>query len=273
MRRIADYEFLELLGEGNHGSFHLARTPDRLGVQQAFCAVKVLAQRASEDAFRRMVNELRLFAAVPSPHLVRLLDAGHQDGVLFYATAYHELGSLASPRAAARGQAAVLEAVGDAARAAHALHEAGVAHRDIKPTNVLLSVDGAVLSDLGLAQLLSPGATVTGVGPIGTLAFMEPGVARGEPASRASDVWSLGATLLAGLTGEGPYPEMPTDNLLRALRHLADARPRVPDRLPPGVRALIEDCLAPERGERPATALAVAERLDELTQEEMTGEA
>lgn len=271
MRRIADYEFLELLGNGNHGSFHLARTPHRLGTDEAFCAVKVLAQRASEDAFRRMVNELRLFAAVPSPKLVRLLDAGHQEGVLFYATAYHDLGSLASPRARRRGERAVLGAVADAARAAHALHEAGVAHRDIKPTNVLLTEGGAVLSDLGLAQLLSPGATVTGVGPIGTLAFMEPGVARGEPASRASDVWSLAATLLAGLSGEGPYPGMPTDNLLRALRHLADVPPTVPGDLQPGVRDLLARCFEPERGDRPATALAVAERLDELILEEMTG--
>ncbi len=262
MKGIADYQFLELLGEGNHGAFYLARTPSRLGVEETFCAVKVLAQRASADAFRRMANELQLFAAVRSPHLVSLFDAGHEDGRLFYATAYHERGSLASSRNRNRSDDLLLGSVAQAARGAHALHEVGVAHRDIKPSNILLTADGAVLTDLGLAQLLSRGATLTGVGPIGTLAFMEPDVARGAEASRASDVWSLGATLLAVLTGEGPFPAIPDRDLLSALNHVLQEPPRVPDSLPGDLEALIKRSLAPDRAERHATAEEFADQLE-----------
>ncbi len=262
MKRIADYEFLELLGEGNHGSFYLARTPRRLAAVDAFCAVKVLGERASMDAFRRMANELRLFASVGSPYLVQLFDAGHQDGLLYYSTAYHELGSLAARRTATRDPQVVVGAVAHAARGAHALHEVGVAHRDIKTGNVLLTADGAVLTDLGLAQTLSPGATVTGVGPIGSLTFMEPGIARGEPASRASDIWSLGATLLVALTGHGPFPDLPTTNLLAALHHVLGEQPVVPDDLDPALRVVVAACLAPDRASRPATALELGEALE-----------
>ena len=262
MKGIADYKFLENLGEGNHGSFYLARTPARLGLDNAFCAVKVLAQRASADSFRRMANELQLFASVGSEHLVQVFDAGHQGGVLYYATEYHERGSLASGRNASFGAAAIMSAVADAARGAHALHEVGVAHRDIKPSNVLLGDHGAVLSDLGLAQLLSRGATLTGMGPIGTLAFMEPGVARGEEASRASDIWSLAATLLTALTGQGPFPNMPTDNLIQALTHLLRERPVIPRAIDPGLHRLIVASLDPDRAARPATALEFAEQLE-----------
>ncbi len=262
MRGIADYVFLENLGEGNHGAFYLARTPDRLGVDSAFCAVKVLGQRASADGFRRMANELRLFASVDSKHLVQIFDAGHHDGVLYYSTAYYDRGSLASTRNASLAPAQVVTAVAEAARGAHALHEVGVAHRDIKPGNVLLTPEGAVLSDLGLAQLLSRGATLTGLGPIGTLAFMEPGVARGEEASRASDIWSLAATLLMALTGKGPFPELPTDNLLHALAHLLHEPTRVPTDLDPEVRRVVVAALDRDRTARPATALEFARQLE-----------
>lgn len=165
LKRIGDYEFVRELGSGNYGSYWLARTPIRLNVADEFCAVKVLGTHASGDAFQRMVNELKLFASAGSPHLVRLLDAGHQDGTLFYAAEYHPVGSLAD--CAERMSAIdIVRAVADAARGAHALHELGVAHRDIKPANVLIvrlgdepeppsSEPVAVLSDLGLAQRLS----------------------------------------------------------------------------------------------------------------------
>ena len=264
MKKIADYELLERLGEGNQGVFYLARTPDRLGVDDAFCAVKVLGDQASKDAFRRMSNELRLFASVRSPHLVRLYDAGQQRGVLYYATAYHQLGSLAAPRNSARSLERRVAAVADAARGAHALHEVGVAHRDIKPSNVLLSESAAVLSDLGLTQVLSPGTTMTGFGPIGSIAYMEPGIAHGDPASRTSDVWSLAATLLTAVSGEQPFPDLPTANLLQALDHIGRQSPRIPDGLPTGLRVIIARGLDADRRKRPQSAQEFAEELDEV---------
>ena len=95
----------------------------------------------------------------------------------------------------------------DAALAAHALHERGIAHRDIKPANILLAEDGGRLSDLGLSQLLTPGIVVTGLGQIG-LEFTDPQIMLGAAASRASDIWSLGACLHYAMTGAGVYGDL-----------------------------------------------------------------
>ena len=264
MKRIADYDLEHSLGTGNHGEFFLARPPERLGLTSDYVAVKVLGLNTSDDAFRRVANELKLFASVECEQLVALYDAGQQAGVFFYAMEYFPRGSLGQP-AEPPARPTVLRAVADAARAAHALHEAGVAHRDIKPANVLLGEGSGRLSDLGLAQILSPGQTVTGIGPVGTIEYMEPAMVLGEPAGRASDVWSLAATLHKALTGASLYGEIPED-LVAALRHVVQSRPVVANDVTEGERELIESCLAADRGERPATAADVARRLDELAE-------
>lgn len=261
MRRIADYEFVRELGSGNYGTYWIARTPARLALPDELCAVKVLAAQASGDAFKRMVNELKLFASAKSPCLVRLLDAGHEAGQLFYASAYHPRGSLAD--AQGLSQADAVRAIADAARGAHALHELGVAHRDIKPANILLA-DGdpsAVLADLGLAQRLSPGQTLTGLGPIGTLAYMEPGVARGLPAGRASDIWGLTASLQTVLTGIDPFPQLPTSSLVHALKHLLNTAPTVTI-TDPRLAEIAHRGMAAERADRWQTAAEFADALE-----------
>ena len=96
VKGVADYIFERPLWSGNHGTFWLARTPERLGVDEPHVAVKLLDQHASDDEFRRMTNELRLFAAVSSPHLVQLYDAGHHEGRLYYSSRFHPDGSLAA---------------------------------------------------------------------------------------------------------------------------------------------------------------------------------
>ena len=260
-RRIADYELVEELGEGNHGRFYKARPPQRLATGDDFVAVKVLDQQSDEDGFRRFANELKLLAAVDSPFLARILDAGQQEGILFYAMAFHPSGSLQAGAANMESDE-ILSAVARAARGAHALHEVGVAHRDIKPANILLGEKGAVLSDLGLAQVLNPGQTVTGRGPIGSIEYMAPAVILGEPASRASDVWSLGATLHRALTGKSVLGDIPTNDVLAALRHVLDATPQVDPSLTDGVGPIIERCVDAATEEPFVTGEALAEAVE-----------
>ncbi len=280
MEGIADYRFIERLGEGNHGTFWLARPPSRLEqVQGDFVAVKTLAQQASDQDFKRMANELRVYAAVDSDHLVSVLDAGHQDGQLFYATPYFADGSLGAP-ARPLDRIEVVAAVADAARGAHALHEAGIAHRDVKPDNIMLELAGpadgspaggrrlwARLGDLGLAQILSPGQTVTGIGPVGTIEYLSPEQVQGHKASRASDVWALGVTLHRTLTGRGVYASFPVGSLLDALRHVTTVRPTLDSNLDDGTTSVVEQCLSESPGDRFPTALDLAEALDALVGE------
>jgi serine/threonine protein kinase len=261
--RIADYTFVRSLGEGNYGEFFLASPPPRLKLGADHVAVKVLSANATDDAFRRATKELRLFASVQSPYLVRLFDAGQEDSSFYYSMEYFPLGSLAAP-ARPLSRQEVLTAVSHAARAAHALHEAGIVHRDIKPANILLHDGGAKLSDLGLAQLVSPGLTVTGMGPIASVEFMDPSVMRGQRASRASDIWSLGVTLHRALAGSGLYGELPDRDPLLAMRKVLNGSPTLDPSLAPAEAELIDSCIAPDPADRPPTAEMVADRIEKL---------
>ncbi|WP_326639197.1 serine/threonine protein kinase [Streptosporangium sp. NBC_01755] len=257
MEGIADYEFIRSLGAGNHGEFYLAKRPERLPVEADLVAVKVVGGTGS-DAFRRATRELKAFAAVRSPYLVRLYDAGQQGGVFYYSMEYLPDGSLARP-AARPSREQVLRSIACVSHAAQALHEEGIVHRDIRPGNVLLADDGGKLSDLGLSQVLTPGATVTGMGDIGSVEFTDPTLLQGETPTPAGDVWSLGATLHWAVSGVGLYGRLPTHDPLLTLRKVYSTSPSIDPGLEPELSDLVQACLG-DVAKRP-TARGVADRL------------
>ncbi len=263
MERVADYMIVRPLSGGNNGQLYVAKCPERLPIEAEFVAVKVLGENGGPDAFRRMTRELKLFASVRSPHLVTLYDAGQDGNIFYYSLEYFPMGSLEQPAEPVSRQIA-LRAMSNVARAAHALHEAGVAHRDIRPGNVLLHEGGAKLSDLGLAQVLQPGITVTGMAGIGSVEYMDPGMLRGDRPSRASDIWSLGVTLHRALTGDGVYGELPAGDPLLILRKVLSTPPTISDKLSAGDASLITACLDTDVARRPRTAGEVADFLDQL---------
>ena len=167
--RVADYEIVHELSAGGHGRFYLAVPPARLGLDTDRVVVKLVAG-GDDTAFRRFTRELRLYARVDSPSLVRLFDAGQHEDFFFYSMEWCTGGSLAD--AGDRlSRDDKKRALSQAALAAHALHEAGIAHRDIRPGNILLRADGdAVLSDLGLAQLGT--GSVTSMAPVSSIGFL-----------------------------------------------------------------------------------------------------
>jgi serine/threonine protein kinase len=262
MNGIADYEFIRSLGKGNHGEFFVARTPARLPVDAEFVAVKVLSGPTSEDIFRRATRELSAFAAVQSPHLVALYDAGQQGEAFYYAMEYLPDGSLGG---GGHDRATVLAAVADASRAAHALHEAGIVHRDIKPQNVLLDGTRGKLADLGLSQVLAPGVTITGMGSVTSIEYTDPALIQGAAPSRATDIFSLGATLHRALCGEGLYGDLPEGDAMLALRRVLSQPPRVSANLDPALAAVVSWAIAPNAVDRPATALVLAGHLAGMT--------
>jgi serine/threonine protein kinase len=262
--RIADYEVVETLTRPGGEIFLLARPPARLGLQAATVTVKIVDGRHEPERFSRMSEELRLFASVRSPYLVVLYDAGSDDGRLWYSMEYYPMGSLAAP-ASQLTREQRLTAVADAARGAHALHEAGIAHRDIRPANVLLASDHGVLAGLELAHFLLPGRTVTSTLPVGELEYTDPALIRGERASRASDIWSLGLTLHWAIAEASAYPGLnPSAGTLPAVRRLLSGAPEISSQLDPPVAELVRACVAPDPSDRPATALALAERIEAL---------
>jgi serine/threonine protein kinase len=263
---IADYRFIRRLGEPAHGTMFLAVPPPRLHAPNGYVGVKVLRCADDDASLRRATRELRAFAAVSSPYLVRLLDAGRQDSSFFYAMEYCAGGSLAAPERTLDRQD-ILRAVAQAARATHALNEAGLVHRGIKPSNILLAADGARLADLGLVQSLNPGQTITGLGTMSSVEYLEPAMLSGSFAARSSDIWSLGVTLHRALSGEGVYGDMPTSDPLLCVRRVLSSPPRMSSRLSDDEATIIARCVEPDPAARPETALEFAESLERLFQQ------
>jgi serine/threonine protein kinase len=267
---IADYRFIRTLGTGNNGVFYLAHRPSRLPVSDELVAVKVLSGASSQDTFRRAIRELTAFAAVSSPYLVTLYDAGQEGSDLYYSMEYVAEGSLADP-AEPPAPDIVLAAVAHAARAAHALHEAGMAHNDIKPGNILLHPAGGKLADLGLSRLLRPGLTITGLGSSASVEYLDPVLLRGDAPSRATDIYALGATLHQALTGHGLYGDLPADNPIVAMRRVMSRPAEVSASLDPALRDVITHAISPDLAGRPATAAEFAEQVEQQRQQNQAG--
>lgn len=266
MSQIAGYHTMESLGGGSHGQVHKAMPPERLGLSGEPMALKVFDRATDTAEYERVVEEVKVYAAAAKdcPQLAPMYEVGRHGERLYLSMTLYPMGSLAT-NASTMNPLDKVKVVADAARGAHCLHEAGLVHREIKPANIFLTGPSAgVLADLGLAHVVSPGQTVTGLG-VSSLETMEPGLVRGETSARASDIWSLGASLHWALTGRSVFTDLPESNLIAVLRHIMTATPTVSDQgLPEPVQQILRRCLAADRMERYSTALELAEDLDRV---------
>jgi serine/threonine protein kinase len=156
----------------------------------------------------RTLREARAIAALSHPNVITLHDVAREDGEPFVVTEYlfaHSLATLINVLGPLPEQmaAAITDAVAAGLAAAH---QAGITHRDIKPGNVLIGVDGQVkLTDFGIARNVSE-QTLTSTGiMLGSPAYISPEVAAGREVTPAADLWGLGATLFATIEGRPPY--------------------------------------------------------------------
>lgn len=233
-------------------------------------AVKVISpQLAHDPEFReRFVREAQVAASVHHPNIVDVYDAGEQDGVLYLVLRFVDGTDLRtvlraedrlSPRRAVR-------VAGQVASALDAAHAAGLIHRDVTPSNILLSGgpgdEQAALTDFGLVKHVdTAGVTKTGTW-FGTLAFVAPEALRDERVDGRADVYALGCVLHRMLTGQVPFPRESDAAMIAA--HLNDPPPR-PSRvagLDPAFDAVIARALAkdPERRFASAGDLAAGAR-------------
>jgi eukaryotic-like serine/threonine-protein kinase len=264
--RIGDYVLLREVGSGVHGRVFLARPPTRLGLDGAQVAVKVLSVPGSESGFTAVAEELSAYADVGSSGLLEIHELGMDAATVFYAMRYEPQGSLAAS-APARARGELLLAVAQAARAAHALHEAGIAHRAVKPANILMGRGGAVLAEPALAHLLSRGQPLTGLGTRGDqrdLELLDPRLMQGGEAGRASDIWSLGVTLHVVLTGSGLYPALMSADPMVAVRMYLRSQPEPDADLSDRERAIVIRALQPHPADRYQSAAEMAADIEQV---------
>ncbi|MDN5744760.1 MAG: serine/threonine protein kinase [Nocardioidaceae bacterium] len=237
---VGRYVVEGVLGSGGMGVVYSARDT----VLERTVALKVMAEHLADDpAFReRFGREAAVLGRLDSPHIVSVLDQGEEDGLLWIATTRIDGGDL-DQQISARGPLPPMLAADVVAQVAEGLedaHRAGILHRDVKAGNVLLAVGTgsdagsgtdvfhAVLTDFGVAQDTA-GQTALTTGAAGTWAYLAPERGRGEPATVASDVYSVGCLLFACLSGHPPF--VGTDPEV-ALAHARIDPPRLPGRDP-----------------------------------------
>ena len=184
-----------------------------------------LAPGGASKNLLRAEREAKLAASLNHPNVVAVFDLvveNDEHWLVMEHVPSRNLSALARKRRIAPDEAARI--LGQAADGLAAAHGAGIVHRDVKPSNILVTADGQVkLTDFGIARA-SQDATLTQTGMVtGSPAYMAPEVASGKPASPASDVWSLGATLYHALSGKPPYEVQ--DNVVAALYRIVNEEP------------------------------------------------
>ncbi|MFE6285776.1 PQQ-binding-like beta-propeller repeat protein [Streptomyces sp. NPDC057877] len=249
-RRIGPFEVLGRLGAGGMGLVYLARSASGRRV-----AIKTVRTELAEDQlFRvRFTREVEAARAVSGFYTAAVVDADPRAAVPWLATAYVPAPSLEEivndcgplPAQAVRWLAAGV------AEALQSIHGAGLVHRDLKPSNVLVVEDGPRVIDFGIASGVSnTRLTMTNVA-VGTPAYMSPEQAKdSRSVTGASDVFSLGSTLVFAATGHPPFHGAnPVETVFMLLREGPDL-----EGLPDELRPLIESCMQMEAGARPTPA-------------------
>ena len=263
---VADrYRLVKLLGTGGMGVVWQA-WDERLRRSVALKMLRTqleLTDRDREVATKRALREARITAGLHHPHAVTVFDVVEHEGQpcivmqLIESTPLsvllREHGTL-TPRETAR----IGAQVGSALAAAHTMR---IVHRDVKPGNILITEDGsAMISDFGISHALGD-STITATGMMhGTPAYLAPEVARGQPSSFASDVFSLGSTLYTMLEGAPPFGA--DDNAIALLHKVA--RGSYPDpRHAEALAPLLREMLSADPKRRPGMK-SVASRLSDM---------
>ena len=261
--RIGPYNIIRKIGSGGMGTVYLG-SHEETGNE---AAVKVLPSSMSREAgfVHRFTREISVLSEVSNPHIVRLLDSGVDNEIYYYAMEYVDGETLTQRlrREKRLAWADVIEVSLQICTALKAAHDAGIVHRDLKPGNLLITKDGQIkLADFGVAQVFAGSKlTVTG-GIVGTAEFMSPEQAKGQRATKQSDLYSLGAVMYVMLTGRPPFVGRTTLDLIHKHQYGQFDRPRtiVPD-IPSWLDDIVCQLLSKNPDDRFPDAFVVSRQL------------
>ncbi len=254
---IGHYRIESKLGEGGMSTVWLA-FDHKLGRR---VAIKFLSDDfADAEARRRFQREAQMASSLNHPHIVSVYDIGEFEGRHYLVTEYVDGGTLKDwATEKPRTPKEVIELLTGVADGLAAAHQAGILHRDIKPLNILVARNGyAKLADFGLAKLAengtinlaahSPeGSTRPGL-ILGTIAYMSPEQALGQPLDSRSDIFSFGIVLYEMLSGKRPFGGRTDLEVLKTIIH--GDLPPLSEEIPEAYRNIVEKALEKDPAER-----------------------
>lgn len=249
-----------LLGHGAMGDVWLA-DDQLLDRPVAIKQMRSAGDTQDHTNLDRIVREARLAARLSHPNAVGVFDLVIENGMPYVVMEYVAGRTLADHirEHGPVGVHAASSIIGQVAAALAAAHSVGIVHRDVKPSNILITDRGlAKLADFGVARQTGDAAlTQTGL-VIGTPAYLAPEVAQGARPSPASDVWALGATLFAAVEGEPPYSAPSADPVSVLVRIVSEPAPSARH------AGMLQPLIARMLDQQPARRPSAAEAADAL---------
>jgi eukaryotic-like serine/threonine-protein kinase len=271
------YEILSAIGKGGMGEVYRARD-SRLGREVAIKTLPAHLSRGSEH-LARFRREARAASALNHPHICTIYDLSEHGEIPFIVMELLKGETLSD--VLVRGPlalAAALDLGQQLADALDAAHAEGIIHRDIKPANIFVTQRGAKILDFGVARIQQPAVEevatqaadfVTHAGGVmGTVAYMSPEQARGEPLDARTDLFSLGVVLYEAMTGRSAFPGHTTAVVFnRILSSPVEPATGVNPALPTAIDVLFERLLAKDRERRHASGRELRSDLQALMRE------
>jgi predicted ATPase len=253
--------------EIGRGGFGIVYRCTQVGLDRTV-AIKVLTAELDENRDRFLREQRAMGRLTGHPNIVSVLQVGEtENGYPYLVMQYHRHGSLEA-RIRQLGLLPLEEVLRLGVKMAGALetaHRLGIVHRDVKPGNILLTDYGEpTLSDFGIAHIAGGFKTATGTFT-GSPAFTAPEIVSGDPPSRSSDVYGLGATLFAALTGHAAFERRSGEQLVaQFLRIASESAPDLRESgIPDVVSAIVERAMSRDPNDRP-TALALGAELQQV---------
>lgn len=259
---VGDYEFIDVLDSSKTGVAYKVRNV----LAQRFELLKILPKSLQDDRERveRFLREIKVHARLVHPNIATFYNATQMDGQMVMTTELIE-GVTLSERFEL-GPMAPADAVALLSQALSALqyaHEAGVIHREVTPTNIIVTPEGTIkLTGFGLAKSMNdPQLTQMGT-VMGSLYYMSPEQVKGSPSDARSDLYSLGVVLYEAVTGKVPFEATSQFDIM--LAHVS-SEPKPPSqlnpKLPPELDGIILKALAKEPNQRFQNAAAFRDAL------------
>jgi serine/threonine protein kinase len=269
--RIGKYVVLDLIGRGAMGVVYKAKDPviNRMVALKKIFLNDVASSERIDEFKARFFVEARAAGGLRHPRIITIYDVDEADGAPFMAMEYLEGGSL-SQLMKERGALPLPQAASITRQVAMGLgyaHERGIIHRDIKPDNILMDLDGrAVITDFGAARLQDSELTRPGE-VLGTPYYMSPEQILGDKLDGRSDLFSLGVVFYLMVTGRRPFKG---DTVSSICYHIVHSPPEpLPTgvNVPPVLIPLLERLLSKSKEDRPSSAEELIRELDALDEE------